>query len=211
MPNKIKLDHALYEQFQEVAQTSPKRLVGQLIIYIIEISFSVNRKSLKITFLENFLMSKSKRSVIFPISLSVALVFSSAVSANPKTAATVGAAAGGFVAGAAKEILSNSSDIDDLNIDVEINIEGDVILSRDAGAKIGSIELDSLDASKVEIETDIDIRGETNIGNGSTLKEASIELSGDYGSIDIDQQYERKGDIRLSDNSELSLGNISSK
>lgn len=98
--------------------------------------------------------------------------------------------------------------IDSLNIDAEINVEGGIFMQRNANGDIGTLTLMELDASDVDITRKIDIAGETHLGDGAALSEGNVHLSGDMGTISINQQYSRSGTVRISHGAKLNVGNV---
>lgn len=98
--------------------------------------------------------------------------------------------------------------IDSLNIDAEINVEGGIFFQRNARGDIGSLTLMELDASDVDITRNISIAGETHLGDSATISEGNVHLSGDMGSVAINQTYSRSGTVQISHGAKLNLGNV---
>lgn len=98
--------------------------------------------------------------------------------------------------------------IDSLNIDAEISVEGGIFLQTNSKGDIGSLTLMELDASDVDITRKITIGGDTHLGDNASISEGNVHLSGDMGTVSINQSYTRSGTVQVSHGSKLNLGNV---
>ena len=109
----------------------------------------------------------------------------------------------------ASPVLAQSlNTVDSLNIDAEITVRGDYFARQNADANLATITLTMLDAAALEINQDVTVVGNSEVRGDAEFSEASIDLSGDMGTVSIDQTYRRSGRVFVEGNAQVNLATI---
>lgn len=100
------------------------------------------------------------------------------------------------------------STVDALNIDADIRVQGNIFMQNGSSGDIATLTLSELDAAAVSIEKRVRISGETHVGDEARISEGNTHLTGDMGSVTIEQNYTRTGKVQLAQRASLSVGNV---